>query len=205
MILDKIGQFKYNQRNNAVDGENTCGPTNCVQAYAVTNYTETFPKGRYVQPEDNFTEFMRSYWSSVLGKVYGINVTDEVPANEYLKLLTIGFNLWMSKLQGDFFYPVCVSREFNMDELEQFILKGEAVVCSISAGAVKGHFITVVGVDDDNFYVYDTYGDNISILKNFEKVGKANKVPKALLWTMMKVHKAEKKYGIVFLKGGCNE
>lgn len=204
MILDKVGAFKYNQRNNEIDGENVCGPTNCVQAYAVTNYSETFPKGAYNQPEDNFTKFMRDRFMALLGSQYGID-TSKIPANEYLKLLTIGFNLWMSKLQGDYFYPVCVSRDFTVDELEQFILKGEAVVCSIADGKVTGHFVTVVGVDNDNFYVYDTYGDNISILKSFEKVGKANKVPKDKLWSMMKCHDSERKYGIVFLKGGCNE
>ena len=121
---------------------------------------------------------------------------DSYPPNEIYKVICIGFSLFLSMNKGDDFKPICYTKSMNLSEIKKEITNGKPVVTSFKLGNISGHIMTIKGYDEDNFYVYDTYG--CAYLKDFKSKGNAKILSYKEFEELAKPTDSENKFCICF-------
>ena len=198
MDLDEKGIYKYNQRKREISPNYVCFPNNMTQAWEILNQSENCWDNvlnyhtEFKSVADKLTYFMRfepmmqeiykfyfpteyNKWMEDKTKDKWLYSDNSYPPNEIFKIICIGFNLFLSMNKGDDFKAVCYTKSMNLDEIKKEIDNGKPVVTSFKLGNISGHLMTVKGYDENNFYVYDTYG--CSYLEKFKSNGNSKLIP----------------------------
>lgn len=127
----------YSQRNNENDPFNSCNVTAMVCALAILNIQ--FPSWKHQQPEDNLEQFLREN---------GLDKTNHYD-------LSAGVNKWIDKKITTF------TTRRNISDMIIDLNKGLPTVISGTFPTNTkplGHIVTLVGYDDNGFYISDPYG-----------------------------------------------
>ena len=219
MDLDEEGIYKYNQRKREISPNYVCFPTNIVQSWEILNQSEDCWSNvlnyhtEFKSVVDKFTYFLRfepmmqeiykfyfpteyKKWMDDKTKDEWLYSNNSYPPNEIFKIVCVGFNLFMSMNKGDNFKPICYTKNMNLSEIKKEIANGKPVVASFKLGNISGHLMTVKGYDEDNFYVYDTYG--CSYLKDFKSKDKAKILSYKEFEELAKPTDSENKFCICF-------
>lgn len=219
MDLDEKGTFKYNQRKREISPSYVCFPTNMCQSWEILNQSENCwdnvlnYHAEFKSVVDKFTYFLR--FEPMIQEIYNFYFPTEYkkwiedktkdkwmysdnsyPPNEVFKVICIGFNLFLSMNKGDDFKAVCYTKNMNLSEIKKEITNGKPVVTSFKLGNISGHLMTVKGYDENNFYVYDTYG--CSYLEKFKEKGKAKIIPFTEFKKLCKPLNEDKKMCVCF-------
>ena len=219
MDLDEEGIYKYNQRKREISPNYVCFPTNIVQSWEILNQSEDCWSNvlnyhtEFKSMVDKFTYFLRfepmmqeiykfyfptlyNEWINDPKKDEFLYSDDSYPPNEIFKIVSVGFNLFMSMNNGDDFKPICCTKNMNLSEIKKEIANRKPVVTSFKLGNISGHLMTVKGYDKNNFYVYDTYG--CSYLKDFKEKDKAKILSYKEFKELAKPTDSENKFCICF-------
>lgn len=219
MDLDEKGIYKYNQRKREISPSYVCFPNNMTQAWEILNQSENCWDNvlnyhtEFKSVADKLTYFMRfepmmrevykfyfptkyNEWINDKTKDKWFYSDNSYPPNEIFKVMCIGFNLFLSMNKGDDFKAVCYTKSMNLDDIVKEIDKKKPVVSSFKLGNISGHLMTVKGYDEDEFYVYDTYG--CSYLKDFKEKGKAKILSYKEFKELAKPTDSENKFCICF-------
>ena len=194
MDLDEKGICKYNQKKRVISPNYVCFPTNIIQSWEILNQSEDCWNNvlnyhtEFKDIVDKFTYFLRfepmmqeiykfyfptlyNEWMNDPKKDEFLYSDDSYPPNEIYKVICIGFSLFLSMNKGDDFKSICYTKSMNLSEIKKEITNGKPVLTSFKLGNISGHIMTIKGYDEDNFYVYDTYG--CAYLKDFKSKGNA--------------------------------
>ena len=219
MDLDEEGIYKYNQRKREISPNYVCFPTNMVQSWEILNQSEDCWSNvlnyhtEFKSVVDKFTYFLRfepmmqeiykfyfpteyKKWMDDKTKDEWLYSNNSYPPNEIFKIVCVGFNLFMSMNKGDDFNPICYTKNMNLSEIKKEIANGKPVVASFKLGNISGHLMTVKGYDEDNFYVYDTYG--CSFLNNYLSKNNTKLIPFSKFESLCKPLNENKKLCICF-------
>lgn len=219
MDLDEKGIYKYNQRKRVISPSYVCFPTNMIQSWEILNQSEDCWSNvlnyhtEFKSVVDKFTYFLRfepmmqeiykfyfpteyKKWMEDKTKDKWLYSSDSYPPNEVFKVICIGFNLFLSMNKGDDFKPICYTKNMNLSEIKKEIANEKPVVTSFKLGNISGHLMTVKGYDENNFYVYDTYG--CSYLKDFKEKNKAKILSYKEFKELAKPTDSENKFCICF-------
>ena len=219
MDLDEEGIYKYNQRKREISPNYVCFPTNIVQSWEILNQSEDCWSNvlnyhtEFKSVVDKFTYFLRfepmmqeiykfyfpteyKKWMDDKTKDEWLYSNNSYPPNEIFKIVCVGFNLFMSMNKGDDFKPICYTKNMNLSEIKKEIANGKPVVASFKLGNISGHLMTVKGYDEDNFYVYDTYG--CSFLNNYLSKNNTKLIPFSKFESLCKPLNENKKLCICF-------
>ena len=219
MDLDEEGIYKYNQRKRVISPNYVCFPNNMTQAWEIVNQSENCWDNvlnyhtEFKSVADKLTYFMRfepmmqeiykfyfpteyEKWKNDKTKDKWLYSDDSYPPNEVFKVMCIGFNLFLSMNKGDDFKAVCYTKNMNLSEIKKEIDNGKPVITSFKLGNIVGHLMTVKGYDENNFYVYDTYG--CSYLEKAKSKGNAKILSYKELKEFAKPTDSESKFCICF-------
>ena len=219
MDLDEEGIYKYNQRKRVISPNYVCFPNNMTQSWEIVNQSENCWDNvlnyhtEFKSVADKLTYFMRfepmmqeiykfyfpteyEKWKNDKTKDKWLYSDDSYPPNEIFKIMSIGFNLFLSMNKGDDFKAVCYTKNMKLSEIKKEIDNGKPVVTSFKLGNISGHLMTVKGYDENNFYVYDTYG--CSYLKDFKSKGNAKILSYKEFKELAKPTDSENKFCICF-------
>ena len=219
MDLDEEGIYKYNQRKREISPNYVCFPTNIVQSWEILNQSEDCWSNvlnyhtEFKSVVDKFTYFLRfepmmqeiykfyfpteyKKWMDDKTKDEWLYSNNSYPPNEIFKIVCVGFNLFMSMNKGDDFKPICYTKNMNLSKIKKEIANGKPVVASFKLGNISGHLMTVKGYDEDNFYVYDTYG--CSFLNNYLSKNNTKLIPFSKFESLCKPLNENKKLCICF-------
>ena len=219
MDLDEKGICKYNQKKRVISPNYVCFPTNMIQSWEILNQSEDCWNNvlnyhtEFKDIVDKFTYFLRfepmmqeiykfyfptlyNEWMNDPKKDEFLYSDDSYPPNEIYKVICIGFSLFLSMNKGDDFKPICYTKSMNLSEIKKEITNGKPVVTSFKLGNISGHIMTIKGYDDDNFYVYDTYG--CAYLKDFKSKGNAKILSYKEFEELAKPTDSENKFCICF-------
>ena len=219
MDLDEEGIYKYNQRKREISPNYVCFPTNMVQSWEILNQSEDCWSNvlnyhtEFKSVVDKFTYFLRfepmmqeiykfyfpteyKKWMDDKTKDEWLYSNNSYPPNEIFKIVCVGFNLFMSMNKGDDFKPICYTKNMNLSKIKKEIANGKPVVASFKLGNISGHLMTVKGYDEDNFYVYDTYG--CSFLNNYLSKNNTKLIPFSKFESLCKPLNENKKLCICF-------
>lgn len=217
--LDEKGIFKYNQKKGIISPLYTCFPNNLCQGWEILNQKENcwdniinYHK-EYPRIADKLTYFMRfepmiqqiykfyfpndyEKWIKDKTKDQYLYSNNSYPPNEIFKIACVSFNLFMSMNKGDDFKPICYTKSMNLYDIKKEITNGKPVVTSFKLGNISGHLMTVKGYDENNFYVYDTYG--CSYLEKFKNKNNAKILSYKEFKELAKPTDSENKFCICF-------
>ena len=219
MDLDEEGIYKYNQRKRVISPSYVCFPTNMIQSWEILNQSEDCWSNvlnyhtEFKSVVDKFTYFLRfepmmqeiykfyfptlyNEWMNDPKKDEFLYSDDSYPPNEIYKVICIGFSLFLSMNKGDDFKSICYTKSMNLSEIKKEITNGKPVVTSFKLGNISGHIMTIKGYDEDNFYVYDTYG--CAYLKDFKSKGNAKILSYKDFKELAKPTDSENKFCICF-------
>ena len=219
MDLDEKGICKYNQKKRVISPNYVCFPTNMIQSWEILNQSEDCWNNvlnyhtEFKDIVDKFTYFLRfepmmqeiykfyfptlyNEWMNDPKKDEFLYSDDSYPPNEIYKVICIGFSLFLSMNKGDDFKPICYTKSMNLSEIKKEITNGKPVVTSFKLGNISGHIMTIKGYDEDNFYVYDTYG--CAYLKDFKSKGNAKILSYKEFEELAKPTDSENKFCICF-------
>ena len=219
MDLDEKGIYKYNQRKRVISPSYVCFPTNMIQSWEILNQSEDCWSNvsnyhtEFKGVVDKFTYFLRfepmmqeiykfyfptlyNEWMNDPKKDEFLYSDDSYPPNEVFKIVCVGFNLFLSMNKGDDFKPICYTKSMNLSEIKKEITNGKPVVTSFKLGNILGHIMTIKGYDENNFYVYDTYG--CSYVKDFKEKDKAKILSYKEFKELAKPTDSENKFCICF-------
>lgn len=214
MNLDPNGEFKYNQLKGVISPKVSCnvnalccGFEASGNKWPTTNYHNELPR-----TPDKLIYFLRhepiiletykflypteyNKWVNDKTKDADLYSDNSIPPNEILKLLCIGFNLFLNLYNGDEYINYCSLKRMSLDEIKKSINNGKAIVSSFNLNGF-GHIMTTVGYDNEGFLVEDSYG--MSYLKNHKDVVKAKLIPFAEYKKISKPVDLDKKLVIAF-------
>ena len=219
MDLDEKGICKYNQKKRVISPNYVCFPTNIIQSWEILNQSEDCWNNvlnyhtEFKDIVDKFTYFLRfepmmqeiykfyfptlyNEWMNDPKKDEFLYSDDSYPPNEIYKVICIGFSLFLSMNKGDDFKSICYTKSMNLSEIKKEITNGKPVVTSFKLGNISGHIMTIKGYDEDNFYVYDTYG--CAYLKDFKSKGNAKILSYKEFEELAKPTDSENKFCICF-------
>ena len=219
MDLDEKGICKYNQKKRVISPNYVCFPTNIIQSWEILNQSEDCWNNvlnyhtEFKDIVDKFTYFLRfepmmqeiykfyfptlyNEWMNDPKKDEFLYSDDSYPPNEIYKVICIGFSLFLSMNKGDDFKSICYTKSMNLSEIKKEITNGKPVVTSFKLGNISGHIMTIKGYDEDNFYVYDTYG--CAYLKDFKSKGNAKILSYKDFKELAKPTDSENKFCICF-------
>ena len=219
MDLDEKGICKYNQKKRVISPNYVCFPTNMIQSWEIINQSEDCWNNvlnyhtEFKDIVDKFTYFLRfepmmqeiykfyfptlyNEWMNDPKKDEFLYSDDSYPPNEIYKVICIGFSLFLSMNKGDDFKPICYTKSMNLSKIKKEITNGKPVVTSFKLGNISGHIMTIKGYDEDNFYVYDTYG--CAYLKDFKSKGNAKILSYKEFEELAKPTDSENKFCICF-------
>lgn len=220
MDLDEKGIYKYNQRKREISPNYVCFPNNMTQAWEILNQSENCWDNvlnyhtEFKSVADKLTYFLR--FESMMQEIYKFYFPTEYkkwmedktkdkwlysdksyPPNEIFKVMCIGFNLFLSMNKGDDFKPICYTKSMNLYDIKKEITNGKPVVTSFKLGNISGHLMTIKGYDENNFYVYDTYG--CSFLNNYLSKNNTKLIPFSKFESLCKPLNENKKLCICFI------
>ena len=219
MDLDEKGICKYNQKKRVISPNYVCFPTNIIQSWEILNQSEDCWNNvlnyhtEFKDIVDKFTYFLRfepmmqeiykfyfptlyNEWMNDPKKDEFLYSDDSYPPNEIYKVICIGFSLFLSMNKGDDFKSICYTKSMNLSEIKKEITNGKPVLTSFKLGNISGHIMTIKGYDEDNFYVYDTYG--CAYLKDFKSKGNAKILSYKDFKELAKPTDSENKFCICF-------
>ena len=219
MDLDEKGIYKYNQRKREISPSYVCFPNSLCSAWEILNQSENCWNNvlnyhtEFKSVADKLTYFMRfepmmqeiykfyfpteyKKWMEDKTKDKWLYSDNSYPPNEIYKVICIGFNLFLSMNKGDDFKSICYTKSMNLNDIKKEIANGKPVVTSFKLGNISGHLMTVKGYDENNFYVYDTYG--CSYLKDFKEKDKAKILSYKEFKELAKPTDSENKFCICF-------
>lgn len=193
MNLDPNGVCKYNQLKGAISPEVSCN-VNAIccgfeasgNKWPTTNYHNEFTRVPdkliyFLRHEPMILEMYKfmyatdyNKWMKDRKKDKDLYSDNSIPPNEVLKLLCIGFNLFLNLYNGDEYTNYCSLKRMNLDEIKKSIDNGKAVVSSFNLNGF-GHIMTTVGYNAEGFLVEDSYGMNY--LKNHKDIAAAKLIP----------------------------
>ena len=219
MDLDEKGIYKYNQKKREISPEYVCFPNNMTQAWEIVNQSENCWVNvlnyhtEFKSVADKLTYFLRfepmmqeiykfyfpteyEKWKNDKTKDKWLYSDNSYPPNEVFKVMCIGFNLFLSMNKGDDFKAVCYTKNMNLSEIKKEIDNGKPVITSFKLGNISGHLMTIKGYDEDNFYVYDTYG--CSFLNNYLSKNNTKLIPFSKFESLCKPLNEDKKMCVCF-------
>ena len=219
MDLDEKGIYKYNQRKREISPNCVCFPNNMAQAWEILNQSENCWNNvlnyhtEFKSVADKLTYFMRfepmmqeiykfyfpteyKKWMEDKTKDKWLYSDNSYPPNEIFKIMSVGFNLFLSMNKGDDFKPICYTKSMNLNDIKKEIANGKPVVTSFKLGNIGGHLMTIKGYDENNFYVYDTYG--CSYLEKFKSKNNAKILSYKEFKELAKPTDSENKFCICF-------
>ena len=194
--LDKEGKYFYNQLKGVISPKVACNVNAVCCAFetaqqstdcwdSIKNY-----KPEYTRAPDKFIYYLRNdnlireLYKSVNKDYYNNWINDKskdkflysdnsYPPNEIIKVLAIGFNLFMNR-SGDLYKNYCEVSLLTEDEIKDKLNNKHPIVASFNLNNY-GHIMTIIGYNDKGFLVHDSYG--MSYLKEHERIGKAVVIP----------------------------
>lgn len=220
MDLDEKGIYKYNQRKREISPNYVCFPNNMCQAWEILNQSENCWNNvlnyhtEFKSVADKLTYFMRfepmmqeiykfyfpteyKKWMEDKTKDEWLYSDNSYPPNEIFKIMSIGFNLFLSMNKGDDFKPICYTKSMNLYDIKKEIANGKPVVTSFKLGNISGHLMTIKGYDENNIYVYDTYG--CSFLNNYLSKNNTKLIPFSKFESLCKPLNENEKFCICFI------
>lgn len=225
-LLDETGTFKYNQLKGVISPAVSCNVNSVASAYeikcktdkcwgSISNYHKELSRG-----PDKFLYFMRrepcileyyklfspadfNKWNTDKTRDKDLYSDNSIPANEFLKLLALGFNMFMNLYSGDRYDTYCRSMEMDSyDTIIKTLDTGSPMIASFDLNGF-GHIMTIMGYSTDKgnegIYVYDSYGMKyLTNHKRHDKNKNAIFIPKAEFIKICKPKNEEKKRVLVF-------
>lgn len=212
--LDKEGKYYYNQLKGIISPKESCNVNSMCAAFEILKQDDKCWNINYKKDltriPDKLIYFLRNEplvrelykkidltcydkWINDKTKNKDLYSDNSIPPNEYLKVLTIGFNLFMN-MAGDSYTNYCEMVSLSEDEMKKELEKKHPMVCSFTLNNY-GHIMTVIGYNEKGFLVYDSYG--MPFLKEHEKIGKATVIPFPQFKEICKI-KNSKKLCILF-------
>lgn len=216
MNLDPNGEFKYNQLKGIISPKVSCNVNSVCCAYEcknkewpiyIKNYHKELPRVPdkliyFLRNEPMIKEMYKFIYPELYNKWIKDKTKDKdlysdnsIPPNEIIKILCIGFNIFMNMNQLDTYKNYCAVEFLTIDEIKKNIEKGNPIVSSFNLNGY-GHIMTTIGFDKKNMYVEDSYG--MSYLKNHQDIGSAKIISEAEYKKICKPINEEKKLVIVF-------
>ena len=219
MNLDPNGIFKYNQLKRVISPKWSCNVNSICCAYEIRNQSDKcwdFCKNyhtEYTSPADKFMYFLRhesmilEIYKFINPKEYNKWIKDEtkdkdlysdnsIPQNEVLKILCIGFNLFVNMSNGDNYISVCELKELSMKEIYDYIIHDRIPLVASFDLNHYGHIMTICGGDTNHIFVEDSYG--MSYLKEHKEDGKSKIIPITEFKHICKPMDVDKKLCIIF-------
>ncbi len=198
MLLDESGIYRYNQLNREISPKESCNVNSICCAWEIRNQTEDcwdnikslYPN--YKSVADKFMFFMRN--ESIIRELYNFYYPydykkwiedktkdstfysdNSTPPNEILKMLSVGFNIFMNKSNSEIYVPYTSCELIDMKTIFNYISLGIPLVSSFNCNGY-GHIMTIMGSSSEGLYVYDSYG-----MKYFENHKRHDTNKKAIL------------------------
>lgn len=207
------GKENYSQRNNVVCPNSACGPTNFIQAldYAGWEWDNSILP-EYTQPEDKLIVFTRTnkdvlaYYKKHYTNMYNNWVAEakkvnpkkpwlaecivSFPPNEVHDVMNYAVNLFLgftakevakqTRITNVIFYKP------DAEVIESTLNKGLPIVTSVNFKDC-GHYVTIVGYNDNNIIVDNTYGKFDFVNKKYIKTsGDDEQIPRDAFFSMVK-------------------
>ena len=215
--LDPNGEFRYNQLKGEISPKESCNVNSMCCAYEC-KYGSVWPSNvknymtAYNRIPDKLIYFLRfetvirELYKCIAPAAYSDWIKDKtrnnvlysdnsIPPNEVMKVLCIGFNLFMNNNNGDIYTNYCELKELTVGEIKKCLDNKQPIVSSFNLNGY-GHIMTVVGYNETGFIVNDSYG--MSYLKNHKDIGKAKEIPFKEFEKINKPTNSNKKLCIVF-------
>lgn len=165
MNLMKPEHMLFSQRDNENHPWTTCNVTAMCQALHILDYV--FPKGSFLQPEDNLYTFLHK--DSFLQKMYKESpYTRSFEPEEIHAILVEGANRWMNKVVAR------TATYLNRTTVERTLDEGHLILLSCRMPYFKGtpmnHIVTCTGYNDEGVFICDSYGDYHDLYANRKAV-----------------------------------